>query len=355
MPGICPAYAEHSFPPLLPLMRLASLATAVPERSWSQQDCWRELQDSPVLHNLKPRSLELLEKVLLGNSGIETRHFATKSLQDIFAHGAQGLNEMYEREATLLGAQALREALTRADVAAVDALFVCTCTGYLCPGLSSYLAEAVGLPAATFLLDNTGSGCGAAIPTLRAASDYLAAHPGHRAAVVAVEICSAAFYASDDPGVLISLCLFGDGAAALVLDGADAAGWRFSGFTTLHAPGEREKIRFVNRNGMLCNQLHRSVPELAGASVESLYPRDGSARIIAHAAGRDVLSAIRTRLPDQALAESAEVLRTRGNMSSPSVLHALEIALASGDAAGKELWLTSFGAGFSCHGCRLER
>jgi len=65
-----------------------------------------------------------------------------------------------------------------------------------------------------------------------------------------------------------------------------------------------------------------------------------------------VLQAIRSRLPDQPLDEAAEVLRTRGNMSSPSVLHALEIALKK--ETSEPLWLVSFGAGFSCHGCQLD-
>lgn len=336
-------------------MRLVSLATAVPDRSWSQSECWESLRDASHLRGLKPRSRDLLEKVLLGNSGIERRHFATERLEDIFARDAQSLNETFEREATALAAKSLKGAIVQADAAGVDALFVCTCTGYLCPGLSSHIAEAARLPAATHLMDHTGAGCGAAIPTLRAASHYLAAHPAHRVAVVAVEICSAAFYVSDDPGVLISLCLFGDGAAAAILDASDADGWRFSGFTTVHAPEEREKIRFVNREGRLCNQLHRSVPEVAAAAVQKLYPAGSGARLISHAAGRDVFASIRARLPRQQLAESAEVLRTRGNMSSPSVLHALEIALSTGAGGSDKLWLTSFGAGFSCHGCLLQR
>lgn len=334
-------------------MRLASLATTVPERSWSQHECWASLRHSTALHHLKPRSQELLEKVLLGNNGIERRHFATGSLESVFTRSAQGLSETYEAQAPDLGARAARQAMERADVKCVDALFVCTCTGFLCPGLSSHIAEKLGLSANTFLMDHTGAGCGAAIPTLRAAANYLAGHPRHRVLVVAVEICSAAFYVSDDPGVLISLCLFGDGAAAVILDNADLSGPRFSRFETLHLPEHREKIRFVNREGKLANQLHRSVPDVAAQSVAALFPMHHRApRIISHAGGRDVLQAIRARYPEQPLSEATEVLRTRGNMSSPSVLHALEIALRSD--CEDPLWLVSFGAGFSCHGCLLE-
>src|SRR6185295_5319887 len=117
-----------------------------------------------------------------------------------------------------------------------------------------------------YLMDITGAGCGAAIPTLRAASHYLAANPEHRVAVVAVEICSAAFYVDDDPGVLISLCLFGDGACATLWRGGKetaGTGWRAHDFRSLHQPENREAIRFVNSGGRLRNQLHRSVPTLA--------------------------------------------------------------------------------------------
>lgn len=339
-------------------MTLASIATALPERSWTQRECWESLRDARFVRGLKPRSRDILERVLLGDGGIEKRHFAAERLDDIFDRSAQDLNETFEREAAQLGTRALSAAMAMANVGAVDALFVCTCTGYLCPGLSSHIAESVSLSPSAYLMDVTGAGCGAAIPTLRAASNYLAAHPGHRAAVVAVEICSAAFYVDDDPGVLISLCLFGDGAAAVVLDGGADASWRFGDFRSLHIPAEREKIRFVNRGGKLCNQLHRAVPEVAAQAVASLYPgANGHAAptIISHAGGRDVLAAIRAQLPGHALTEADEVLRVCGNMSSPSVLFAAERALSANGSTPDRLWLVSFGAGFACHACTLER
>jgi predicted naringenin-chalcone synthase len=329
------------------------LATALPPRAWTQSECWQRLRNSSALSQLKQRSRDLLEKVLLGTNGIDERHFATERLESLFERDARALNESFEREATVLASAALRKALAQADVGAVDALFICTCTGFLCPGLSSHVAEALDLPTDIYLMDVTGAGCGAALPTLRAACSYLKAHPTHRAAVVAVEICSSAFYVSDDPGVLISLCLFGDGAAALVLDGEDVrrGELHFTNFDTLHLPEHREKIRFVNREGKLCNQLHRSVPQVAAQAVSSLH-QSNKHHVISHAGGRDVLAAIHEQLPQHALAEAHEVLRHCGNMSSPSVLFALERAMLAGTSS--PFWLTSFGAGFACHSCTLE-
>ena len=339
-------------------MFLRSLSHALPPQSWTQEECWHAVRDSPVRHQLKPRSLALLEKVLLGNSGIATRHFATDRLTHLLDRDAQQLSESFEKEASLLATTALQQAMQRAEIGTVDALIVCTCTGYLCPGLSSHIAERAALPHSTWLLDNTGAGCGAAIPSLRAATQYLQAHPTHRAAVVAVEICSAAFYISDDPGVLISLCLFGDGAAAVILDGESVRrphALRFSHFTSLHDPAHREKIRFVNRDGKLCNQLHRSVPEIAAEAVEKLLLAANTTtapKLISHAGGKEVLAAIHQRLPQHPHTEALAVLQACGNLSSPSVLLALEKSLATHPQDTHQL--VSFGAGFSAHHCLLS-
>src|SRR5699024_115449 len=126
------------------------------------------------------------------------------------------------------------------------------------------------LRADAYLMDLVGMGCGAAIPTLRAAHGFAQANPGARIAVVAVEICSAAFYLDDDPGVLISACLFGDGAACAVFGPEapqDAPAWRLRSFDTIHRPHDRELLRFGNRQGKLRNQLHRSVPQVAAEAV----------------------------------------------------------------------------------------
>jgi predicted naringenin-chalcone synthase len=341
-------------------MFLRSLASAVPPRSFSQNACWEALRDGPSLAALKPRSVALLEKILThGNSGIERRHLALESIATVSQQSAAGLNQTFEREAPPLAAAALRDALQRSghQPSDVDALFVSTCTGYLCPGVSSHLAGLTDMRPDVYLADLVGLGCGAAIPLLRAAQGYLLANPGTVVATVAVEICSAAFFADDDPGVLISLCLFGDGAAAAIWTSEGAEGdWQAGHFTTLHRPEEREKVRFVNSGGKLKNQLHRSVPALAAAAVADLFAQRQAEpdQVIAHPGGRDVVEALEEVLPFT-LTETRDVLRDHGNMSSPAVLFALQRRLAQRHPQDRRLWLTAFGAGFAAHACELWR
>ncbi len=342
-------------------MFLTSLATANPPHAFTQPETWQALQSHPDIGKLKPRSLSLLKKILTNSSsGISHRQFTSPDLNPVFQKDAEQLNRSFEHEAPKLSAAALIKALAKAGLRAdeIDALFLCTCTGYLCPGPSSHVAEIVGLRPDAYLCDLVGLGCGAAIPTLRAAHGYLAANPTHRVAMVAVDISSAAFYIDDDPGVLISLCLFGDGAAAAILSGenTDSSGWKFHGFDTHHVPADREKIRFVNSAGKLKNQLHRSVPTLAAAAVSKLYARrlTDPDQILAHSGGRDVIEAVEAAIPSFHLTETREVLLRHGNMSSPSVLFALEERIRT-HPTDTSLWLTAFGAGFAAHSCHLSR
>lgn len=342
-------------------MFLHSLASAVPRHSFTQRECWEAFQDAPRTLALKESSRGLLQKILLGNSGIERRHFCLSSPRDVFSRDAGSLNHEFERNAPVLSCQALTAALGKAGQrpADVDALFIATCTGYLCPGLSSHVAEKSGLRRDAFLQDLAGLGCGAALPTLRSASHFLAAHPAATVAVIAVEVCSAAFFMDDDPGVLISLCLFGDGASASIWSAqapSHVPAYRALDFRTAHYPEERELIRFVNDGGKLRNKLHRSVPGLAAKAVGALHrssPEDPG-RILAHPGGRDVIEAIERELACPPLTESREVLRDFGNLSSPSVMLALEKHL-EGEQPADRIWLTAFGAGFSCHSARLVR
>jgi alkylresorcinol/alkylpyrone synthase len=340
-------------------MYLESIATALPPHRFSQPDCLEALRGTSMLDELKPRSKALLSKVLSnGVSGIQSRHFCVPEIAPVVTRDAQELNEFFEREAPVLASEALMKALDKAGVSAVDldALFVCTCTGYLCPGVTSHVAENLGLRSTAYLQDLVGLGCGAAIPMWRSAEGFLSSHPGSKVATVAVEVCSAAFYADDDPGVLISLCLFGDGAAAAIWsDEEGEEKWQAGHFTTVHRPEQREKIRFVNAGGKLRNQLDKAVPGLAAEAVAELYAKRQADpdRVLAHSGGRDVIDALEGVLPFS-LTETREVLGECGNMSSPSVMFALEKALGSKNG-DKRWWLTAFGAGFAAHACEIWR
>ncbi|MGH8018470.1 MAG: type III polyketide synthase [Opitutaceae bacterium] len=343
------------------LTYLHALATSVPGHVFTQAECWKRAVVSPARERLNQQSQVLLRRILTGETGIQTRHFASPNFEQLFEGSADELNASFRAEAPALALAALRKALEQAALAPaqLDALFICTCTGYLCPGVTSYVAEQLGMRSDAYLQDLVGLGCGAAIPTLRSAQGFLAANPAARVACIAVEICSSAFYVDDDPGVLISACLFGDGAAATIWSSEPGEGlWHVQDFDTIHVPEDRDFLRFEMRGGKLRNLLHRSVPARAAAAVSALWRRRGArevARVAVHPGGRDVIDAIRPVLAPHDMGASARVLRDFGNMSSPSVLFVLDEVLNDGAGEAGDIWLCSFGAGFAAHSCRLTR
>lgn len=350
-------------------MFIIGLGTAVPLKRYSQRESWAALQNSPSFPGLKPRSRAILKKVLCGENGIESRHLALDPLAEVFNPTPDTLQERFAREAPALAAAAARRALSDAGCVAaeIDAVLISTCTGYLCPGLTSYVSEELGLRPDVFALDLVGQGCGAALPNLRNGAALIAAGSARRVLSVCVEVCSAAFFLDDDAGVLISACLFADGAGAAVLSDEPLPGrrrveWTFTDSRLVTA--ERDTLRFTHQNGMLRNRLLPQVPQVAGAVAGKLFTdslratgvrRDQVAGWILHTGGRDVILSLRDHLElsDADVRHSAAILRDYGNMSSPTVYFVLERALRDAVPDGP-WWMSAFGAGFSCHGAFLD-
>jgi predicted naringenin-chalcone synthase len=348
---------------------IRSLGTATPAIRYTKAECLAAFERSDWFARLDTRSHLIARTVLQRDNGIEARHLALASLDEVFAIDPDTLDRRFLANAPTLAAAAGERALASAGLAAseIGAVVVSTCTGYLCPGLSGYVAERIGLRADVQAFDLVGQGCAAALPNLQLGRSLVAAGTVEHVLSICVEVSSAAMYLDNDPGVLISACLFGDGAGAAVLSTAPAANgrrieWRDS--ASLLVPAQRKALMFEQRDGMLRNILTREVPALAAEHAhrvcETVLDRndlhgDDIAAWIVHAGGRDVLLALERRfeLDREALRYSAGMLREYGNLSSAFVYFVLAAALAD-DAPGGWWWLTAFGAGFSCHGALLR-
>lgn len=349
-------------------MFVTGIGTACPPHRYSKVQCWDAFKTSNWFNRLGPRAHIIAESVLLHDNGIESRHLALDSLDDGFDIDPDTLYRRFSLHAPALAARAGNLALEQArlEVGQIDGVVVSTCTGYLCPGLSGYVMEQLGLREDVQAYDLVGQGCGAALPNMKLSAALLESGQCEHVLSVCVEVCSAAMYLDDDPGVLISACLFGDGAGAAVLSKRPIRGrrrieWKHSRSITNTAA--RGALRFEQRQGMLRNILTRKVPLLAAqhahqlmlsvladAGIESKEIRHW----IMHAGGRDVLQALQKQFnvgPGD-FYYSASMLRDYGNLSSAFVYFVLQAALAD-EAEGGWWWMSSFGAGFSCHGALL--
>jgi alkylresorcinol/alkylpyrone synthase len=349
-------------------MYITGLGTSNPPRRYTKADCWQAFRASEWFARLDRRSHMIAENVLTRDNGIAARTLALDSLAEVFAIDPDTLDRRFATHAPALAADAGARALADAglNAADVDAVVVSTCTGYLCPGLSSYMVERLGLRAAVRTFDLVGQGCAAALPNWQLGAALVDGGQAEHVLAVCVEVSSAAMYLDDDPGVLISACLFGDGAGAAVLSREPSAAhrrieWKSSFSRT--EPAERQALRFETRRGMLRNVLTRPVPRLAADAAAGVLDEalacEGLARAdvrawIMHAGGRDVLAALTETMGLGAadLRYSAAMLRSFGNMSSAFVYFVLDAALAD-RAPGGWWWMSEFGAGFACHGALL--
>ena len=350
-------------------MYFRGLGTATPPKRYTKAECLTGFEQSAWFKRLDARAHWIARSVLQRDNGIATRHLAVDDLAEVFQIDADTLARRFETHAPVLASLAATRALADADVTPqqVDAVVVSTCTGRLCPGLSGYVIEQLGLRHDVQAFDLVGQGCAAALPNFQLGRALLASDTAAQVLSVCVEVSSAAMYLDNDPGVLISACLFGDGAGAALLSNSPQPGRRAVEWTdsaSLIEPAQRQALRFEQRDGLQRNLLSRAVPALAAQHAHQvlvtvlgragLQPDDISAWIL-HAGGRDVLQALARRfeLEPAALRYSAAMLLAHGNLSSAFVYFVLQAALAD-EAAGGWWWLSSFGAGFSCHGALLK-
>jgi predicted naringenin-chalcone synthase len=344
---------------------IASVAVVTPPFSLLQEEAGKYLIER-YRSTLNSRSLSLLQG-LFSNTSIRRRSFALETPQELFTEDADGRIRRFTRRAIELSAQAVEKALLRSGLSCRDigGLVVNTCTGYICPGLSSYLIERLGLDRSVRVYDLVGSGCGGALPNLEVAESLLVRTPDKAVVSASVEICTATFQMGDDLSLLLSNALFGDGAAASVL-WSRRQGLQLVASSSCHVPEEREAIRYIHKNGQLYNQLSTRLPHLIKRAVaeavnDLLAPRRLRACDIRHWAlhtgGEKIINCIRDEigLSEEQLEPTRAILAGYGNMSSPTVLFVLNDIVAKGIDRGEYCIMAAFGAGLSAHAFLLRQ
>ena len=275
-----------------------------------------------------------------------------------------------------VGDRAVRSALAAAalDPQDIDHLFTVTTTGITTPSLDARLVNRLGLRSDIRRSPLFGLGCAGGAAGLARAADYLRAYPDRIAVLVAAEICSLTFQRDDlsIPNIIAS-GLFGDGAAAVVLAGADRSGEataarlpRITATGAVFYPDTERVMGWDVVDTGFKIVLSARVPDVVrahvGADTDRFLAEAGLTRSdidhwIIHTGGPRVLEAFKTALdlPTAALARSWRSLAEVGNLSSASVLFVLADLLA--DAAlerGQRGLLAAMGPGFASELLLLE-
>lgn len=346
------------------MSHIASVALASPPYTVDQKESEAFLTEH-YSDKLSPRNLAIMQK-MFAHPSVLRRHLALESLESLVSEGPDGRIARFTHWAVELSSQAIIKALTQAGLTVddVEGLVVNTCTGYICPGLSTYLIEKLGLSRRIQAYDLVGGGCGGAIPNLKVGEGILKGGGEGVVLCVSVEICTATFQMGDDLSLIVSNVIFGDGAAAAVL-WRKPRGLALVDSVSRYAPEHRDAIRYVYKDGQLHNQLLSSLPRLASRTVaetvtDLLEPRGLGVGDIKHWAlhpgGERVINALKKEmgLSEEQVRVTREVLAEYGNMSSPTVWFALRKILDTGIAPGDWCIMVAFGAGLSAHAFLLK-
>jgi len=340
-------------------MHIASAASALPPHKYSQQVLLAALVQHWGAKLDNPRFLERLHDRV----GVETRSLSLPLQMYPGLKTWGDANNHWIEVAQTLGEEALRGALDRAGLQPSDlgALFFVSITGVCSPSIDARIINRMRLNPNIKRVPIFGLGCVAGAAGIARAADYVKAYPGQVAAVVAVELCSLTLQKEDlSVANLISSGLFGDGAAATLVAGANRKtdGPEIVDTRSVFYPDTEHVMGWdISEKGFRI-VLSKEVPEVvekflasdvdAFLATHSLTRRDIQSWVL-HTGGPRILEAteIALELPEGALDASWTCLRRTGNLSSASVMFVLEEFLMNRrPAAGSYGLLAAMGPGF---------
>lgn len=339
-------------------MRIAAVGKALPPHYYGQEELLAAFKDQWNQHHYNPERLDRLHKnVLVGG-----RHLALpiEAYDELETWGQA--NDQWIRVAQEVGAEAIRDAMERSglDWDQIGALLTVTVTGVATPSLDARLMNRLELPRDLRRVPIFGLGCVAGAAGIARAADLLAGTPQKAAILLSVELCSLTLQRRDlSIPNLIATGLFGDGAAAAVVTGAEieSGGPEVVSTRSVFYPDTEEVMGWrISEEGfgiVLSADVPNMVSDHLRQDVDTFLTEHGLTRDditawICHPGGPKVLTAMEEalELPPEALEPTWRSLREVGNLSSSSVLLVLREILESPPAAGEYGLLLAMGPGF---------
>jgi alkylresorcinol/alkylpyrone synthase len=346
-------------------MRIASVASAFPAYHYDQ----KTLIEAFVRHwggkLPDPRKLALLHS----NVCVDARYL-TLPIEEYPGLTFGKANDVWIQAAQDLGEKAVGAALQRAGIRGdqLGAFFFVSVTGVASPSIDARLVNRMKLPGNIKRTPIFGLGCVAGAAGIARAADYVKAYPDQYAVLLSVELCSLTLQHSDlTIANLISTGLFADGAAAVIVAGANCpvAGPRIVATeSSLYPDTERVMGWDISESGfriVLSPEVPDVVEKFLGRDVDRFLAVQGLKRTdidswILHTGGPKILRATEKalQLPKDALKISWDCLRRMGNLSSASVLMVLEEKMRERPAPGQRSILAAMGPAFCAELLLLE-
>jgi predicted naringenin-chalcone synthase len=330
-----------------------------------QDDLWRDFFASHyagVQRGLAQR--------IFANAGVVTRHSVVNpTLEDVSRWSTKARMERYLVEALPLGKEAVAGALDAAglDPTELGLFAVCSCTGYVTPGLDILLARDLGMSARIQRLFIGHMGCYAALPGLGAVTDFVASR-GQPALLLCLELTTLHVQPpTRDPQQIVAHALFSDAAAAVVVrpaGGPSNPGYAIREVTAVTDTATADHMTWEVTDLGFRMGLSPRVPDVLAQHVrplvQDLLDRHGLALSdvngwAVHPGGPKILDVVRDALglSEEQISPSRDTLATHGNCSSPTVLMIVD-ALRRSPAPPRHVVALAFGPGLTLYAALLS-
>jgi alkylresorcinol/alkylpyrone synthase len=348
-------------------MRIANTATAFPQYYYTQ----REVVDALKSYWDKgPECAHIIERLHF-RTGVEGRYYCRPLIEYQGLDTWGKMNDVWIEVAEQLGERAIDCVLKTSGVGRdeIGALFFVSVTGVSSPSIDARLVNKMKLNPNLKRNPIFGLGCVAGAAGLARAADYVRAFPDQVAILLSVELCSLTWQRGDtNPAALIASGLFGDGAVAVLIAGANVklSGPNLVASTQVFYPDTQDVMGWkVSEKGfqvILSPEVPNVVLTNLGKNVDEFLATRGLTRAdigswIMHTGGPKVLEATAEALglTNGQLDVSWEALKRVGNLSSGSVLVVLdEVMKNRRPPPGTKSILAAMGPGFCAEMSLLE-
>ena len=353
---------------------ITSIGTATPIHRLSQNAVAEFMTRAMQANSVDARKLKTIFKA----TGIDTRYSViddygrssgfefyenTPDMQP-FPSTRQRL-ELYRKHALAISLEAVQRCLDqRKDIRkdTITHLVVVSCTGMYAPGLDIDIVKSAGLYSGIERTCINFMGCYAAFNALKIADQACARHRHAKVLIVCAELCTIHFQKEFTEDNVLANALFGDGAAAVLVESHPQEGinLRMESFhCDLATEGEHDMTWSIGDFGFEM-RLSSYVPEIIRQGIRRLTRsllsriKDGISHIdyyAIHPGGKKILTAIENELGITREQNEAayRVLRSYGNMSSPTVLFVINeiFRQLKPSENGKQILSFAFGPGLT--------
>jgi alpha-pyrone synthase len=361
---------------------ITSIGTATPEIKISQADVAALMTETLEMEEMESVRLSALYRA----TGIQHRYTViedysrTNGSFEFFPNTA-GMEpfptigprmRLYEKFALKLALKAVADCLNpvNIDLKKITHVITVSCTGLYAPGLDIELVEKLKLDPSVQRTCINFMGCYAAFNALKVADWACKANGNAKVLIVCVELCSLHFLKNKNPDQMISNALFGDGAAAVLIEakkpGKGNSLSMESFYCSLALDGKNDMAWHITDHGFEMT-LSSYVPELIKGGIKNLADKllkninmelSSIDYFAIHPGGKRILESIEDELglskDDNRYAY--EVLKNYGNMSSPTILFVIQSIFKDLKKAddGKNILSFAFGPGLTLESMLLK-